>query len=413
MAPLDPSTVIVTSVMMSGAMSAVLLAAHRSFPIEIKGLGHWAAGLSMLVVAALLFVVRSMNWMPEAIPLLSANAVLLWGLGLPMIGTQLFYGAKPDWRMFHAVWAAGMLGIGYFLLIQPDFAKRVAFFSFMALVFYANQLELIVRRGTRHFSTWLFGALMLIQSLVVLSRGLLALVSGGSGSQIDLLHPGTFQSIYLAAANFMLLLLSVSFMTVATRRLQTILEKRSTMDPLTQVLNRRGFADVYARERALLRREPGVMAMLSIDIDFFKKINDCHGHVMGDRVLVDVACVIGKALRQTDHVARFGGEEFIVLLPDTGLERARAVAERIQSVLRSPRTEVQASPPLPAYTVSIGIASQLDPNEDLDGLLQRADRALYGAKENGRNRIEIAEPAPVPLLRPGQGAQLEAVVPVK
>jgi len=412
-APLDPITVIVTSVMMSGAMSAVLFAAHRSFPLEIKGLGHWAAGLSMLVVAALLFIVRSMGWMPEAIPLLSANAVLLWGLGLSMIGTQLFYGVRPDWRMFHVVWAAGMLGIGYFLLIQPDFAKRVAFFSFMALVFYANQLELIVRSGTRHFSTWMFGTLMLVQSLVVLSRGLLALVSGGSGSQIDLLHPGTFQSIYLAAANFMLLLLSVSFMTVATRRLQTILEKRSTLDPLTQVLNRRGFADVYARERALLRREPGVMAMLSIDIDFFKKINDCHGHVMGDRVLVDVAGVIGKALRLTDHVARFGGEEFIVLLPDTGLERARAVAERIQSVLRSPRTEVQASPPLPAYTVSIGIASQLDPNEDLDSLLQRADRALYRAKENGRNRIEIAEPALVPLLRPGQSAQLEAVVAVK
>jgi len=394
-------------------MSAVLFAANRSFPIEIKGLGHWSAGLLMLVIAAVLFIVRSMGWMPEAIPLLSANAVLLWGLGLPMIGTQLFYGVKPDWRMFHVVWAAGMLGIAYFLLIQPDFAKRVAFFSFMALVFYANQLELIVRRGTKHFSTWLFGTLMLVQSLVVLSRGLLALVSGGSGSQIDLLHPGTFQSIYLAAANFMLLLLSVSFMTVATRRLQTILEKRSTLDPLTQVLNRRGFADVYARERALLRREPGVMAMLSIDIDFFKKINDCHGHVMGDRVLVDVADVIGKALRVTDHVARFGGEEFIVLLPDTGLERARAVAERIQSVLRSPRTEVQVSPPLPAYTVSIGIASQLDPNEDLDGLLQRADRALYCAKENGRNRIEIAEPALVPLLRPSQGAQLEAVVAVK
>lgn len=397
MAPLDPSTIIVMSAVMGAAMSLVLFSAHRSYPEEIKGLGHWATGLLLLVAGAMLIKLRGLNLVPDGIPLMAANACLLWGLGLPMIGTQLFYGVPPNWRAFHLTWGLGMLGIGYFLLIQPDFALRVALFSFLVLVFYASQLELILRRGERHLTTWLFGALMLLQALAVLTRGLLALVSGGSGNTIDLLRPGTFQSVYLALANLMALLLTVTFMMVTMRRLQIILERRSTIDPLTQVLNRRGFAEVYLRERALLRREPGVMAILSIDIDHFKAINDCHGHVMGDRVLVDVAAVIGKALRMTDHVARFGGEEFIVLLPDTGLERARAVAERIQSVLRSPRGEAQLAPLLPTYTVSIGIASQLDPNEDLDALLIRADRALYRAKDNGRNRIEVAEPALVPL----------------
>lgn len=402
MAPLDPSTVIFMSAIMGAAMSVVLFSAHRSYPEEIKGLGHWATGLLLLVTGAMLIRLRGMDLIPDAIPLMVANACLLWGLGLPMIGTQLFYGIPPSWRTFHLTWGLGMLGIGYFLLLQPDFALRVALFSFLALVFYANQLELIIRRGERHLTTWLFAALMLLQALAVLTRGLLALVSGGSGNTIDLLRPGPFQSIYLALANLMALLLTVTFMMVTMRRLQTILEKRSTLDPLTQVLNRRGFADVYLRERALLRREPGVMAILSIDIDCFKAVNDRHGHVMGDRVLVDVAAVISKALRLTDHVARFGGEEFIVLLPDTGLERARAVAERIQSVLRSPRAEVQTAPPLPCYTVSIGIASQLDPNEEMDTVLMRADRALYRAKDNGRNRVEVAEPALVPLsaLRP-------------
>jgi len=180
-------------------------------------------------------------------------------------------------------------------------------------------------------------------------------------------------------------------MTVATRRLQTILERRSTLDPLTQVLNRRGFADIYAKEHALMRRESTFMTMLSIDLDYFKKINDCHGHAAGDRVLIDVAAVIGKALRASDHVARFGGEEFIVLLPATGIDRAQHIGERIQAALRLPRTDV------PAYTVSIGIACQITADEDLDGILVRADKALYRAKENGRDRIEVATDAPVPL----------------
>jgi len=410
---LDPNTVFVMSNIIGGAMSVVLYSAHRSFPEEIKGLGHWAAGLLLLVIGAACYKVRMMGLLPDMLMATASTATVLWGLGLTAIGTQVFYGRPPNWRLFHLVWIAGMCGIFFFFLVQPDFAMRLAVLSFLALGLYACQLELIVRYGSPHFSTWMFGVLMFVQAMVVLTRGVLALVAGGSGSAFDLLQPGPLQSIYLALGHFMALALTVTFMTVATRRLQIILERRSTYDPLTQVLNRRGFADVYARERARLLREPGVMAMLSIDVDFFKSINDCHGHGMGDRVLIDIAAVIGNAVRQTDHVARFGGEEFVVLLPDTGLERARAVAERIQSVLGAPRAQVQVAPPLPAYTVSIGIASQLDPNEDLDGLLQRADRALYRAKENGRNRIEFAEPAAVPLLRPGQGAQLEAVVAVK
>ena len=412
---LDPATIMVMSALMGGAMGVVLYSAHRSFPSEIKGLAHWAGGLLLLLVAALLFGVRDAVPVPRPLIMLSANAALLWGIGLPLIGTQAFFGLRPNWWLFHGVWAAGMGGIAYFLLVQPDFALRVACFSFLASVFYFAQVLLVARHGERHFSSWFFGTLMLVQALVVMTRGVLALVSGsGVEARIDLLHRGPMQSLYLATGNFMILMLTVGFMTIATRRLQIILELRSTLDPLTQVLNRRGFADVYARERALMRREPHVMTMLSIDLDFFKAINDRYGHTTGDRVLVDVADVIGKALRVTDHVARFGGEEFIVLLPNTGMERARSVAERIQSLLRAPRADAAADCALPSYTVSIGIACQMDAEEDLDCMLMRADKALYSAKERGRDRIEVAQPvspaalvasSPLPpLLRPGQRA---------
>jgi diguanylate cyclase (GGDEF)-like protein len=385
---LDPTTIILMSASMAAAMSIVLYSVHRSFPSEIAGLLHWAGALVLLVSGVVVFSLRG-GILGQNFPLLCANSVFLWALGLMMIGAQRFYDQRPAWWLFHSLWLVGMASVGYWLIVEPDFRSRIAAFSFTAFVFYAYQATLVWRFGVRHLSSRIFGVLMVLQSVVVLTRGLLALNSGDE--HINLLSIGPFQSLYLAAGHFMTLLLSVGFIMVATHRLQTILERRSTLDPLTQVLNRRGFADIYAKEHALMRRESTVMTMLSIDLDYFKKINDCHGHAAGDRVLIDVAAVIGKALRVSDHVARFGGEEFIVLLPATGLERAQHIAGRIQNALRTPRQNI------PAYTVSIGVACQASADEDLHGILMRADKALYSAKEKGRNRIEVAADADLPL----------------
>lgn len=398
---LDPATIIIMSSLMAGAMSIVLFAAHRSFPSEIQGLRHWAAGLLLLVVAAVCYSARNNGPVFGNIIIMMANAALLCGIGLAMIGTRVFYGQRPQWWLFNLVWTAGMLGIGYSLLINSNFSARVAIFSFLVAIFYFNQLWVIIRHGEPHFSTKFFGALILFQALMVVTRGVLVLFGG---EYTDLMRPGYFQSLYLATSNFMVLLLAVGFMTVATRRLQAILERRSTLDPLTQVLNRRGFADIYARERALLQRNRDHLTMLSIDLDFFKAINDSHGHLTGDRVLINIAAVIGKALRTSDHVARFGGEEFVVLLPGTGVERALGVAERIQIALRIPCEDVKKGAMLPACTVSIGIACQIDAEEDLDSLLMRADKALYAAKDGGRNRVEVADALTAPAFLAEQAA---------
>jgi diguanylate cyclase (GGDEF)-like protein len=127
------------------------------------------------------------------------------------------------------------------------------------------------------------------------------------------------------------------------------------------------------------------MTLLSIDLDFFKAINDRYGHAVGDQVLVHAARTTVSALREIDHVARFGGEEFIVLLPQTTAERALAVAQRIQALLRVPRGDA-----VPAYTVSIGIACQQQPDDGMETVMARADAALYRAKAAGRDRCEVA-----------------------
>ncbi|TFW23885.1 GGDEF domain-containing protein [Duganella callida] len=363
--------------LMAGAMSVVLYSAHLNFPKEIKGLRDWAAALVLLVAGVGIFALHGNS----NILLLAANVVMTWGLGLMLIGTEKFYRLRPSWRLFHITWLCIVIGLAYWLWIKPSFATRVAISSVLVFILHARAIYIICKNGERHFSTGFFGSLMLIESLLVITRGILAL---SSDADVNLMGAGRFASLYLAAAQFMTLMMTVGFMTVCTRRLQILLERRSTLDPLTQILNRRGFAEIYAKEHAMMRRQGSTMTLLNIDVDHFKKINDTYGHAGGDQVLIGVADTIAKAVRISDHVARFGGEEFLVLLPDTGLAPALQITERIQTAMRKPR------PGRPGCTVSMGVACQTDPDESLDRLLIRADQAMYCAKQNGRNRYEIA-----------------------
>lgn len=377
---LDPATVILTSTLMAAAMTIVLFSAYHSFPAEVQGLGHQALGMLSLTASGLLFCAGPL--IPEGVLLFVANSTMLGAAGLMLIGTQLFYGRKPSWWWLALTWVVGMVCLVGWYVITQDYALRVAVFSLLTLSFYVAQLVLLVRYGERHFSSWFFGSLLLVQSMVLLLRSVAAL-NGAVGTSNA--SNGAVQGIFLLTANFMTLMMAVGFMTVATRRLQVVMEHRSCTDPLTGVLNRRGFATAYCREVELMKRHGEPISLLSIDLDYFKAINDQHGHAVGDQVLVHAARTTISALREIDHVARFGGEEFIVLLSGITVEQAKATAQRIQATLLAAR-----SGDVPDYTVSIGIASQQAPDESLEALMARADAALYRAKAAGRDRSEVA-----------------------
>ncbi|MCC6620151.1 MAG: diguanylate cyclase [Deltaproteobacteria bacterium] len=152
-------------------------------------------------------------------------------------------------------------------------------------------------------------------------------------------------------------------------------------DPLTQLLNRRGFEALLPRERARARRGGIVQSVIAVDVDHFKALNDGLGHLAGDRVLVAVARVIASTCRASDLVARWGGEEFLVWI-DGAADGAWRLAERIRQAVD------RARPDEHAVTVSCGIATLLDPDEPLEAALGRADQRLYEAKRAGRNRVE-------------------------
>jgi diguanylate cyclase (GGDEF)-like protein/PAS domain S-box-containing protein len=175
----------------------------------------------------------------------------------------------------------------------------------------------------------------------------------------------------------------VTELTLAQREL----EQMALHDPLTGLANRRKFMSRYELELARQRRSGGSLSLLLIDIDHFKEINDRWGHLVGDDCLRRIANVLSSNLRVVDLIARFGGEEFIVLLCDTGLEQALRIAEQLRQVVAATRLEAPDGTTI-GLTVSIGVASRPDGDaRDFDQLLADADAGAYAAKHAGRDRV--------------------------
>ena len=160
-------------------------------------------------------------------------------------------------------------------------------------------------------------------------------------------------------------------------------------DALTGLANRKGLSKEFKKVLAQAQETPFSISLLMVDIDLFKKVNDTHGHLIGDKVIKFVADTLTMQLKGQDTASRFGGEEYVILLPNTPLRGAQAIAEAIRNKIEKAtirRANTQES--IGQVTVSIGVANHQQ-NESLDSLIDRADAALYLSKQNGRNRVTV------------------------
>jgi diguanylate cyclase (GGDEF)-like protein/PAS domain S-box-containing protein len=171
-----------------------------------------------------------------------------------------------------------------------------------------------------------------------------------------------------------------------SKNLEEELRRLATIDGLTGVLNRQSFTELAAREFLRLHRPAGLLAAFMIDIDHFKSVNDTYGHPVGDRVIQAVATACRAGLREHDFIGRVGGEEFACVLPDTSLEQATVVAERLRATVADKAIELSDGGNC-LVTVSIGISTKTIRDDDVSAVLGRADAALYEAKQSGRNRV--------------------------
>jgi two-component system, cell cycle response regulator len=160
------------------------------------------------------------------------------------------------------------------------------------------------------------------------------------------------------------------------------LSEAANTDHVTRLLNRRGGQQAIARETSRARRDRTPLSFVLLDIDHFKKVNDTHGHAVGDRVLTHVSALVSKAIRGYDLAVRWGGEEFLVVLPGVPRLKALVVAERVRMAVST--LAVQDLPPV---TISAGVAELMPTDTSAEAAIARADEALYRAKSTGRNRV--------------------------
>jgi diguanylate cyclase (GGDEF)-like protein len=206
----------------------------------------------------------------------------------------------------------------------------------------------------------------------------------------------------VSAFAFVVLVLAfhATLAVLVVARLVTELRRLSRHDGLTDLLNRRAMEEALDAHIAASRRSGEAFVVMMMDLDHFKRINDQHGHAVGDLALKHVSTLLAGAMRESDHLARFGGEEFVVLMTHATLEQSQPAAERLRELI--------ASNPLPhgdasvSLSMSIGLAQWRGIQEDASHLLSRADGALFQAKVQGRNRVVSAVGGTVahPLSRP-------------
>lgn len=375
---LDLRTIIFMSGILAMLLSLVMLLVRLSYPRTLKGLGYWI--LAPLLVAASTFLFGLRGQIPDLLSIVGANVLLVEGILLIHFGSQLFFGLRPGYRIWYPLLALLLPVLVWFTLYEPNFNARVQLVCLSWISILLANVRVVWRHGSENFATR-FTVIAMVTHAMVISLRLLATLL--PLPEEGLLTPTRVQTLYISVNALMIIAITVGLLMLSAERLRSEFEQLATRDSLTGALARRVLIEACEQELARCRRHRRSMALLLMDIDHFKSVNDTHGHQMGDRVLVDFVSRVSALLRRPDLLARFGGEEFVVLLPETGLEEAEAVAGRILARI------AETGAGLPPVTVSIGLTVNRPDEAQLDTLLARADRALYKAKEAGRNRVAV------------------------
>ena len=324
---------------------------------------------------------------PDLISIDLANALLFTAFAVTWTGARVFDG-RPVEPVYLVTGAVLWLLICRLPMLADNIDARSliasgiisAYTWLTAYEFWRGRDEPLVSRWPAVFMLFAHGALFLLRTpmFAVLPN--------------MVVKDEVFGSVWMTvlSSEALLFTISTAFILLAMAKERTELRHRTAamVDPLTGIANRRAFL----QEAALLTKRhignPRPTAVLLIDLDHFKSINDRFGHALGDSVLAMFADAARKSMRGSDLVGRLGGEEFAAMLFDTSRDKAVAVAERIRETFRQMAQEVDGRPV--GATVSIGLVHSLEATLDLANLLAQADQALYFAKEHGRNRVEIA-----------------------
>lgn len=368
--------------MTSTAMGFVLLMLRKHYPSSIRGMGLW--GLAPIVLALCTVVYGLEHLFTPLFVVVVGNGLLMVGVALFYFGTHEFYGVPPRPWPWVVLGVLVVLWHIYFFEVHPDYRLRLSMFTGSLALLQCFHIALLWRRG-KGFATRFTIGVLAAQTLVFLGRGVSTFWLDQPTT--ERFSPSLVQALYLAAYSFTVLLFSVGVLLMASERLRAEFEHQANHDSLTGAMARRAVLADSAQAFERWQRYGRGFALLMVDVDSFKQINDRHGHAVGDQVLMRVVQDLGHTLRAADRLGRYGGEEFLVLLPEAVLEQAHTVAERMRKAV----ARQQGSATVPGCTISIGLACVREGDSSLSAVLSRADAALYDAKHLGRNRVEVGQ----------------------
>ncbi|AFU48450.1 diguanylate cyclase [Acidovorax sp. KKS102] len=373
--------IIASSLMMAASMAVVGWGRRRD------GLGRWAAALLVNAIGHLLIMLRGL--IPDLLSIVVGNLMLSSVFVGMIAAVYQFQGRPVRWAL---LLAPPLLVLVFVSVFIDNFPARV---SFVGLVIglqavWALLAALSHRHATVGRGQWLLVAGLSLEAVVLGGRALVAISTHSEATNI--LQSSALQTLTFLATFSVVLVSSVGFVFMSRDRADENNRVLAALDPLTGVANRRSLIAALDRDVARAQRMREPMALMMVDIDHFKDVNDQYGHPAGDRVLCSVVNVLRQRVRAQDLVGRYGGEEFMVLLPDTSLVGAEQLARELCKAVEESRCPADGVPgPGIAVTVSIGVfGGRLESGDSWDMLIAAADRALYQAKNNGRNRVEVA-----------------------
>jgi diguanylate cyclase (GGDEF)-like protein len=356
-------------------------AARTSLKLRAAALAVESAGWTMLAAQA---------WLHPAQLLLGGNALNLLSQGMAVVALRMLLGEPLRWRTALAIGVVGWLGVAWFGVVQTDYRLRVLWGSAAIMADIGLRLQALLHGGLRRATR------ARVALLVMCAASALLLVWRNGQLWFDLNPPAdiiqlnTVNYLYVLLSGMQPLFLSIGFLLLYNETLQREMHQLARVDALTGVKNRLALTETATQLLSQAHRVGRPLGVLMIDADHFKSVNDRFGHGGGDKVLLALVGSIRATLRAGNVIGRIGGEEFVVLAPDTTLEQALVLAERIRGTVES--TPLLVDGHLLQLTVSIGAAATGPGEHDVAALLQRADAALYAAKHAGRNRVMAADP---------------------
>ncbi|WP_312550651.1 GGDEF domain-containing protein [Massilia sp.] len=386
---LDSTTMVLVLALGNLALCSLLSFSDHGAP-RAPAMAAWSLSRQVQAAAWILLALGGAGVVPEPLALPAGWALLVGGVALES-GALWEAAGKAGWR--RAMLPLAVLAVAVFLvcyLIDDIGLRNLAALLLLGGFYLLAGAALAQGWRTASMLQRTLAIVTALLALVVAARGILVLVTpdGWRWLSHELLRQLSSAALYL-----LMLVGGFGCLLLARQRLQAELERLEVVDTVTDAPNRRGFFNTLAPWMALARRPGLPTALVVLDLDGFKRVNDSYGHPAGDVLLRHVAALCKRQLRDSDQLARLVGGEFAVLLPRTGLEEAMIVAERMRGAIET--TPVKTERAMISMTASFGVTT-IRADDSKVALLQRAGEAMRAAKDAGRNRIHVAPRAPAP-----------------